>query len=180
MKKLLIPSIIFTLVGSNQVLAQSPIGTDQDSARKFRQLDEVLPSPNIYRSASGAPGPGYWQQQVDYVIDAKLDENKQRITASMDISYTNNSPDTLTYLWLALDQNRFKDGSLARMSETASAVGTRRDSARGGDSYSFAALERYQGFADKQYGFEFRSVEITDGDALDYTINDTMNFRFFN
>lgn len=154
--------------------AQSPIGTDADKAVKFRQLDDVLPSPNMYRSASGAPGPLYWQQKVDYVIDAELDEDKQRLNASMDITYTNNSPDTLTYLWLALDQNRFKDGSLARMSETASNVGTRRDSSGAGDSYSFAALERYQGFEDRQYGFEFQSVETSGGSKLDYTINDTM------
>ncbi len=154
--------------------AQSPIGTDEDQAAKFRQLDDALPSPNMYRSASGAPGPLYWQQKVDYIIDAELDEDEQRITASMDITYTNNSPDTLTYLWLALDQNRFKDGSLARMSETASNVGTRRDSSGSGDSYSFAALERFQGYEDRQYGFEFQTVETSQGDKLDYTINDTM------
>lgn len=154
--------------------AQSPIGTDEDAAAKFRQLDDVLPSPNVYRSASGAPGPMYWQQKVDYVIDAKLDEDKQRITASMDITYTNNSPDTLTYLWLALDQNRFKDGSLARTSETSSNVGSRRDRAGSGDSYSFAALERFQGFEDRTYGFEFQDIESSAGKDLDYTINDTM------
>ena len=154
--------------------AQSPIGTDEDAAAKFRQLDDVLPSPNVYRSASGAPGPMYWQQKVDYVIDAKLDEDKQRITATMDITYTNNSPDTLTYLWLALDQNRFKDGSLARTSETSSNVGSRRDRAGSGDSYSFAALERFQGFEDRTYGFEFQDIESSAGRDLDYTINDTM------
>jgi len=124
---------ICSLAFSSITYAQS-LGTEDDAARKFRQLEEVLPSPNMYRSASGAPGPMYWQQKVDYIINATLDEDEQRIMASMDISYTNNSPDTLTYLWLALDQNRFKDGSLARMSATSSSVGTRRDSSRSGDS----------------------------------------------
>ncbi len=154
--------------------AQTFIGSETDKAAKFRQLDQELPSPNAFRTASGAPGPLYWQQKVDYIIDAKLDEKKQRISAEMEITYTNNSPDKLNYLWLALDQNRFKDGSMARMSETSSAVGTRRDKADGGDSYSFAALERYQGFEDRNYGFEFGAIEDSDGNALSYSVNDTM------
>ncbi len=174
MKTTILSSAILSLAISISSYAQSPIGTETDNAAKFRELGSALPSPNMYRSASGAPGPMYWQQKVDYVMDIQLDEDKQRILAEMDITYTNNSPDTLTYLWLALDQNRFKDGSLARRSETSSAVGTRRDRASGGDSYSFAALERFQGFEDREYGFEFKSIQTEDGDALDYTVNDTM------
>ncbi|NNE58384.1 MAG: M1 family metallopeptidase [Hellea sp.] len=154
--------------------AQSPIGTEDDRARKFRALDPELPTPNMYRGASGAPGPAYWQQQVDYVIDAELDEDAQRLSASMTITYTNNSPDTLQYLWLALDQNRFKDGSLARMSETYRDVGTRRDASGRGDSYSFAALNRYQGFEDQEYGFEIQAILGEDGQDISYVVNDTM------
>ena len=101
-------------------------GSSADAAAKFRQLDHVLPSPNIYRSASGAPGPAYWQQSASHTMDIRLDEDKQRIYAESDIEYTNNSPDTLNYIWLALDQNRFKDGSLERRSATASAEARRR------------------------------------------------------
>ena len=126
----------FMLAVTEPAFANGPAGSSTDQVSKFRQLGTELPSPNIYRSASGAPGPAYWQQQVDYVMDVKLDEDKKRIIASETINYINNSPDTLRYLWVALDQNRFKDGSMARMSEIASAAGTRRDRAGSGDSYS--------------------------------------------
>ncbi len=162
------------IAGSEQAFANGPPGSAGDQVAKFRQLETELPSPNIYRSASGAPGPAYWQQQVDYKMDVTLDEDKKRIIASEVINYTNNSPDPLRYLWVALDQNRFKDGSTARMSEVASAAGTRRDRAGSGDSYSFAALMRAQGFADQNHGFEFKLVGDGEGNPLEYTINDTM------
>lgn len=150
-------------------------GSEYDAAAKFRQLDHVLPSPNVYRSASGAPGPAYWQQRASHTMDIRLDEDERRIYAESDIEYTNNSPDTLNYIWLALDQNRFKDGSLERRSATASAVGSRRgDGAGGEDSYSFFALRKEQAFEDRQYGFEFNAIMDEDGDALPYTINDSM------
>ena len=72
---------------------------------KFRQLEELLPTPNNYRTASGAPGHAYWQQRADYVIRATLDEERRAITASEQITYHNRSPDSLAYLWLQLDQN---------------------------------------------------------------------------
>ena len=150
-------------------------GSPNDAAAKFRQLDHVLPSPNIYRSASGAPGPAYWQQRASHTMDIRLDEDKRRIFAESDIEYTNNSPDTLNYIWLALDQNRFKDGSLERRSATASAAGSRRgDGAGGTDSYSFFALRKEQAFEDRQYGFEFKAIMDEDGDTLPYVINDSM------
>ncbi len=69
--------------------------TKGDFEDKFRQLDEVLPTPNVYRNAAGEPGHQYWQQQVDYDIDVKLLEDERRIEASEEITYHNNSPDTL-------------------------------------------------------------------------------------
>src|SRR6187431_2846867 len=72
---------------------------------KFEQLDQVLPTPNEYRTGSGAPGQRYWQQQADYVINVTLNDQNQTITGSETITYHNNSPDVLTYLWLQLDQN---------------------------------------------------------------------------
>jgi len=156
------------------VIAKGPAGSQTDQVAKFRQLGTELPSPNIYRGASGAPGPAYWQQQVNYAIDAKLDENARSITATAKIEYFNNSPDPLKYVWLALDQNRFKDGSLARMSEVSSAAGTRRDAATKGDSVSFAAMRRAQAFADTEYGFEFKAVTDGTGKTLSYVINDSM------
>ena len=81
---------------------------------KFRQLDELLPTANVYRTASGAPGHAYWQQRADYVIRASLDENKHLITGTEKITYQNNSPDTLSYLWLQVDQNLYRPDSEAQ------------------------------------------------------------------
>src|SRR5215475_52620 len=86
---------------------------------KFEELGTILPTPNEYRTASGAPGPKYWQQRCDYDITCKLDEDKQWLTGSETITYFNNSPDELTYLWLQLDENEhsaknnanYQDGS---------------------------------------------------------------------
>jgi len=83
---------------------------------KFRQLDEVLPTANSYRTAGGEPGHEYWQQKVDYDIDVRLIEDRRRIEGSERVRYTNQSPDTLRFLWLQLDQNRFRSDSLDRIS----------------------------------------------------------------
>ena len=74
---------------------------------RFAQLRAELPTPNSYRTASGAPGHEYWQQQVDYVIDVALDDENQRISGTERITYHNNSPDTLRYLWLLVEPNLF-------------------------------------------------------------------------
>ena len=88
---------------------QQTKGTFSD---KFRQLEEVLPTPNSYRNASGQPGHEYWQQQADYVIKVQLDEPGRRLSASATITYQNNSPDSLEFLWLHLDQNIFRKDSI--------------------------------------------------------------------
>ena len=165
-----------TLAGGQYAFAEDgPAGSAGDQVKKFRQLGTELPSPNAYRSASGAPGPAYWQQNVDYTIDATLDEDKRSITAESEIVYTNNSPDPLNYIWLALDQNRFKDGSTARVASVASATGSRRgQGSSGSDSYSFGALRYEQAMEDREYGFDFKAIMDGDGNTLPYVINDTM------
>ncbi len=70
------------------------------------------PGPNRYRSASGQPGPDYWQQRADYNIAVTLDTAEQNITGHVAITYINNSPDTLTFVWIQLDQNLYREGSL--------------------------------------------------------------------
>ncbi len=72
---------------------------------KFRQLDEVFPTPNLSRPSTGEPGPMYWQQRADYKIQIKLNEDTRSVKGSETITYTNNSPLTLKYIWLQLDQN---------------------------------------------------------------------------
>jgi len=72
----------------------------------------TLTAPNIYRSGSGAPGPKYWQQRADYDIKASLDTTAKTLTGSLRMRYTNNSPDTLRFIWMQVEQNAFKDKSL--------------------------------------------------------------------
>jgi hypothetical protein len=148
--------------------------TKGDFEDKFRQLDEVLPTANSYRTASGAPGNEYWQQQADYLIEATLDEENKRILGSERITYTNNSPDTLSYLWIQLDQNRFRNDSIGRASETAG------DS----DRLTFSTLRRERAFDDFEGGFQINRVQevqgseqntqIIRGSELNTQINGTM------
>src|SRR5215831_4248181 len=72
----------------------------------------TLPSPNLYRTGSGAPGPKYWQNRADYDLDATLDTAKTSLSGKLRLRYTNNSPDTLRFIWMQMEQNAFKDKSL--------------------------------------------------------------------
>jgi hypothetical protein len=89
-----------------------------DQGDPFRQLEEILPTPTEARLASGAPGPGYWQNRADHRIEVTLDADAHRIIGSEWIDYHNHSPHELTYLWLQLDQNRFREDSPGRMTQT--------------------------------------------------------------
>jgi hypothetical protein len=89
----------------------------QTIPNKFQQLDYLLPTPNYYRTAAGQPGQGYWQQKADYQIRVNLDEREQKINGEEIITYTNNSPDYLEYLWIQLDQNvRAKESDTYKIS----------------------------------------------------------------
>jgi hypothetical protein len=163
------------LVIGTEAFADGPAHSPTDQVSKFRQLGTELPTPNVYRAASGAPGPAYWQQQANVKIDATLDEENRRIIAESTFDYINNSPDPLNYIWVALDQNRFKDGSLARESATAAAAGSRRGDGSGTtDRVNFSSLRYSQANEDREYGFEFKAVTDKNGDDLDYFINDSM------
>jgi len=134
---------------------------------KFRQLEVDLPTPTDQRTASGAPGHAYWQQQADYRIKASLDAAAKRLTASAQIRYTNHSPDTLPYLWLQLDQNIYRPDSIANLSRTAD----RRD---GQDRLGYEALARHQITRDIPYGVELAAVLDDQGSPLPHTVNGTM------
>ena len=144
---------------------------------KFRQLDEVLPTANVYRTAGGEPGHRYWQQEVDYDIDVTLNESKRRLTAQQRITYRNNSPDTLRFLWLQLDQNRFRNDSLAERS-AAFADPSRRGPQvlDDGDApqLSLDELRRQHAMADNAFGYDISAVKDGDGQALAYTIVGTL------
>ncbi len=85
----------------------------------FRQLDESLPTPSDTRTASGAPGPRYWQQRADFTIEVTLDPTTATLTGREHVRYHNNSPDELRYLWMQLDQNRFTDNALGERATPA-------------------------------------------------------------
>ena len=166
---------IAVLLPAAPIAASQPArGMPGDPDKLFAQLDTLLPTPGVTRTASGAPGAQYWQQRADYRIKVKLDEQRRRLTATQSITYMNRSPDTLNYIWLQLDQNIFKDDSISRRSEVAANSGTRRDSIGSGDSLSFAAMRRHQAFEDTEYGYEMSPVRDAAGRVLRTTVNDTM------
>jgi len=131
---------------------------------KFRQLEEVLPTPNIYRTASGAPGHKYWQQQVDYDISIAIDDKTQRLTGAQTMDYQNNSPDTLRYLWLQLDQNRMKRDSANKITSTAPSK----------DKVSFKGFRSLVESPVFDGGYEITQVSASNGKPLHYIINGTM------
>jgi hypothetical protein len=129
---------------------------------KFEQLDQLLPTPNEYRTGSGAPGPRYWQQQADYVINVALNDQNQTLTGSETITYTNNSPDVLTFLWLQVDQNILsKENSLGLTS-----TGNVKD--------SVSAKAYADDVSDFKGGYQIKAVKDASGKALPYIINNTM------
>ena len=152
-------------------LAQGIQQTKGDYEDKFRQLDEVLPTPNVYRNAAGQPGHEYWQQKVDYEIDVTLDEDAHRIEATETISYQNNSPDTLSYLWLQLDQNRFRNDSIAQLSETFNRASPETGSPA---RISLGQLREIQYMEEAALGYDIREVTDASGNTLAHTIVGTL------
>ncbi len=130
---------------------------------KFHQIDELLPTPNEYRTGSGAPGNRYWQQRADYVIKVELNDDNQSVTGSETITYYNNSPDVLTYLWMQLDMNIYDPESDANITRTTTNV----------SNMAFNAFESMvSNRAD--YSYEIRAVKDATGKPLAYTVNKTM------
>jgi hypothetical protein len=141
---------------------------------KFRQLDELLPTPNTIRTASGAPGHAYWQQRADYSIRATLDEANRSISGAETITYHNNSPDTLTYLWVQLDQNIYKPNSDSRTSATVRAR-SQWDKPRGQEEgMKFDAMRSTLEARTFDGGFNIKGVKDANGQPLHYIINRTM------
>ncbi|PRY10359.1 peptidase M1-like protein [Pontibacter ummariensis] len=130
---------------------------------KFSQLGQELPTPNTYRTASGAPGHQYWQQRADYNINVELDDKNQSIKGSESITYTNNSPDALKYLWVQLDQNIFEPNSMSNLTQTAE---LKKDMSL--RAVEYMTREKFDG------GFKIESVKDRSGKPLKYTINNTM------
>ncbi len=164
MKKTLLVLLSFCSAGS--LLAQDiQNNPTSNHGNKFEALGTILPSPNEYRTASGAPGPKYWQQRADYNIVCSLDEDKLLLTGSETITYFNNSPNELTYLWLQLDENQHSDKYNANYQD-------------GGAIGKVASDQMLEHLAESNqpnnYGDNIVKITDSAGKALQYTINRTM------
>ncbi len=134
---------------------------------KFEELGTILPSPNEYRTASGAPGPLYWQQRADYDIACSLDEKKQTLTGSETVTYYNNSPNDLTYIWLQLDENEHSSVNNANYQASSGLA----------NSYTLKDLKKLEENEKIDNGYGDIITKLTDastGNDLKYTINKTM------
>lgn len=167
--RILVAALAVSTLTAGAAIAQVSVGAvDQTRGTyedKFRQFEgESWPSPNDYRTASGAPGHRYWQQQVDYVIDVRLDEDAKGLTASQRITYHNNSPDTLTYLWMLLDQQDMAEGSMASMASPSSSS----------ETYQFFEALGFERAQSWEGGFRDITVKGPDGRPLNITQVDAL------
>jgi hypothetical protein len=151
--------LLLSAVLLSTVLAHSQITKWED---KFKQLGPELATPNEQRTASGAPGHAYWQQQADYNMKIRLDDNLQRVSGEEVITYHNNSPDVLYYLWLQLDQNNMAKNSDAYAIEQSKI----------GDRMSLNDIVDLEPWFDG--GFKLEEVKDASGKDLKYTVNQTM------
>ena len=141
---------------------------------KFRQLDELLPTPGATRTASGAPGHAYWQQRADYKLRATLDEAKRSISGAGTVTYHNRSPDTLAYLWVQLDQNMFRADSDNRTTATVVSRDAWAKAKTEADGLKFEQMRFITESRAFDGGFNIDAVTGADGRPLRYVINKTM------
>ncbi len=156
-------ALLFTCGLSTASWAQMQNNPESNHGNKFEQLGTIIQDPNMYRSASGAPGPRYWQQRADYDIDVELDDQKQRITGSETVTYYNNSPDPLSYIWLQLDENEHNPKSDNQKFEESSMK----------EKMSIADVKAIMGH-NQDLGVKIEKLTDGSGKALKYTINQTM------
>lgn len=166
MKKVTFLAVFFSITVSvlaqdNQTKPRQEGHTDQS---KFRQMYDLMATPNMYRTASGAPGPEYYQQRADYKIDIELDDRKARLYGVETITYTNNAKESLDYLWVQLDQNLF-----AKTSKSPLVKSEKIDPAISARGFSRTYMEeKFDG------GFKIEYVKDELGQPVSYTVNETM------
>lgn len=165
MKKLL--SLCVTMTGVLAATFAQDIKNNPNSnhANKFEQLGTILPTPNEYRTASGAPGTKYWQQRADYDIKCSLDEKNLKLTGSETITYFNNSPDVLTYLWFQLDENEHSSTDNANYQNSSTMP-------KQLNSQMVTRMEENR--SDNGYGVKIAKLTDLTGKELKYLVNKTM------
>lgn len=136
--------------------------TDNINQSRFRQLYDQLPTPNVYRTGGGAPGAFYYQQQANYKMDIRLDDKNQRIYGEETVTYINNAPESLEYLWVQLDQNMRAQNSLTQAVKTGEI----------GDSMNARQIKGL--FYDFDGGFKIDQVSNQEGNYQSHKINYTM------
>jgi hypothetical protein len=165
MKKLLMLGFSVMAMVATSIAQDIRNNPTSNHGNKFEQLGTILPTPNEYRTASGAPGPKYWQQRADYDIKATLDEKNLMLHGAETVTYFNNSPDVLTYIWLQLDENEHSSVKNAGYADGSSLS----------RSFSPTAIDK---LADekKDNGYGVNILKATDalGKNLKYTVNKTM------
>jgi hypothetical protein len=155
--------VLFSLgISRAQDIKNNP---NSNHGNKFEQLGTILPTPNEYRTASGAPGPKYWQQRADYDIKCELDEKNLKLSGSETITYFNNSPDMLTYLWFQMDENEHSSVNNANY----------QTSGKMAPQLNIATVERQEEHRqDNGYGFIVEKLTDALSKPLKYTLNKTM------
>ncbi|GAB3329730.1 M1 family metallopeptidase [Larkinella ripae] len=153
--------------------AQTPPSPTYKANDRFEQMGPLLPTPNTFRTASGSPGRDFFQNRADYDIKVELDDVNQKITGSELVTYFNNSPDELKYIWLQLDQNYFEKGSIGGITGTGSVRQTGLSAAALGELTTTAGHARGKAF-DGDFGYKITAVKDKTGKPLKYTINQTM------
>ncbi|SHL83075.1 M1 family metallopeptidase [Flavobacterium xinjiangense] len=165
MKKL---SLLFflpaILLAQEKATTVTPKQSGKYDTSKFSQMYDLLATPNMFRTASGAPGPAYYQQQADYKIDVELDDKNAKLSGSETVTYYNNSPDSLEYLWVQLDQNQ-----AAKNSQSPLAESEKIEQVLPAEKFSNEYLK--QG---TDRGFKIEYVKDAKGNPLSYVINQTM------
>jgi len=160
---LLLTTTFLVLSAQAQNIQNNPTS---NHGNKFEQLGTILPTPNEYRTASGAPGNKYWQQRADYDIKCALDEKKLTLTGTETITYYNNSPDVLTYLWLQLDENEH-----STVNNSGYQDGSNLPAYLPMDGVNKLLTKS----VDNGYGHKITKItETLTGKALAYTVNKTM------
>lgn len=162
MKRKVLGLLLCSAALSAQNIQNNP---GSNHGNKFEQLGTILPTPNVYRTASGAPGSAYWQQRADYDIEAYLDEDKRNLKGSETITYFNNSPDDLDYLWLQLDEN--EQSSVRNADFPFSSTLPKRAVISNLKTIDLPA-------PDNGYGVNLEKVTDASGNLLNFTVNKTM------
>ena len=159
-------AVIFLFAAITMVQAQEKTEREagHENQSKFKQMYQEFSTPNTYRSASGAPGPDYYQQQANYKMDIELDDKNAKIYGEETITYINNSPDDLEYLWVQLDQNVREKNNKSDLRNSSQLSGAMPAS-------QFAGTHLSAGF---DGGFKIQHVKDDSGKDLPYTINQTM------